>query len=75
MIPCIEYRGYPVGYLLLWANANTGGSRYIGTDGRQKYPNQMQPPVKVQNMYKIYRFYGKMLLINYEVVPNIDKNE
>lgn len=33
------YRGYPVGYLLLWANANTEGSRYIGTDGRQKYPN------------------------------------
>lgn len=33
------YRGYPVGYLLLWANAHTEGSRYIGTDGRQKYPN------------------------------------
>ena len=33
------YRGYPVGYLLLWQNANTEGARTIGTDGKQKYPS------------------------------------
>jgi hypothetical protein len=33
------YRGYPVGYLLLWQNANTDGAKTIGTDGKQKYPS------------------------------------
>jgi hypothetical protein len=33
------YRGFPVGYLLLWANGNTDDSRQIGSDGKQKNPN------------------------------------
>jgi hypothetical protein len=33
------YRGYPVGYLLLWQNANIDGSKGIGVDGKQKYPS------------------------------------
>ncbi|HWQ26641.1 MAG TPA: DUF262 domain-containing protein [Chlorobaculum sp.] len=33
------YRGYPVGYLLLWQNANTEGAKGIGVDGKQKYPS------------------------------------
>jgi hypothetical protein len=33
------YRGYPVGYLLLWQNANTDGAKTIGTEGKQKYPS------------------------------------
>lgn len=30
------YRGYPVGYLLLWQNAFDDGTRSIGTDGKQR---------------------------------------
>ncbi|HEU5124986.1 MAG TPA: DUF262 domain-containing protein [Verrucomicrobiae bacterium] len=33
------YRGYPVGYLLLWQNANAEGSKGIGVDGKQKHPS------------------------------------
>ena len=33
------YRGYPVGYLLLWANANTDAPKQIGTTSKQKIPN------------------------------------
>jgi len=32
------YRGYPVGYLLFWENANAGDSEAIGTDRKQKVP-------------------------------------
>lgn len=33
------YRGYPVGYLLLWQSANVAGSKTIGVDGKQKHPS------------------------------------
>lgn len=33
------YKGYPVGYLLFWANANTEGNKSIGTLEKQKHPN------------------------------------
>ncbi|OIN90183.1 hypothetical protein AUJ42_03590 [Candidatus Collierbacteria bacterium CG1_02_44_10] len=33
------YRGYPVGYLLLWQNAFDQESRQIGADSKQKSPN------------------------------------
>lgn len=32
------YRGYPVGYLLFWENANTEDGKAIGTDRKQKVP-------------------------------------
>ena len=32
------YKGYPVGYLLLWQNALADASRTIGTDSKQKPP-------------------------------------
>ena len=32
------YRGYPVGYMLLWQNAYEEDSKAIGTDGKQKPP-------------------------------------
>ena len=32
------YKGYPVGYLLLWQNGLTDDSRTIGTDSKQKPP-------------------------------------
>jgi uncharacterized protein with ParB-like and HNH nuclease domain len=33
------YRGYPVGYLLLWENANVEDSRTIGAGDKQKVPS------------------------------------
>jgi len=33
------YKGYPVGYLLFWANVNTEGVKSIGTVKKQKHPN------------------------------------
>lgn len=33
------YRGYPVGYLLLWQNALVDGARAIGADSKQKPPH------------------------------------
>ena len=35
------YRGYPVGYLLFWANPQTSGHRTIGTDAKQLPPAQV----------------------------------
>lgn len=32
------YRGYPVGYLLLWSNDEPTKTRAIGTDGKQRVP-------------------------------------
>ncbi|MGQ0669708.1 MAG: DUF262 domain-containing protein [Actinomycetota bacterium] len=32
------YRGFPVGYLLFWANGLPGEYRQIGADGKQKAP-------------------------------------
>ena len=34
------YRGFPVGYLLFWDNAN-GGARTIGTEGKHHAPNRL----------------------------------
>ncbi len=33
------YRGFPVGYLLLWQNASADGSKTIGVGGKQKHPS------------------------------------
>lgn len=33
------YRGFPVGYLLLWQSANQQGAKTIGIDGKQKHPD------------------------------------
>lgn len=32
------YKGFPVGYLLFWVNAQGNGARQIGTGGKQKVP-------------------------------------
>ena len=32
------YRGFPVGYLLFWANGATDGHRQIGKDNKPKIP-------------------------------------
>ena len=33
------YKGYPIGYLLFWANANENGTKSIGTGEKQKFPS------------------------------------
>lgn len=35
------YKGYPVGYLLFWDNANIEGIKQIGTDNKQKHPSSL----------------------------------
>ena len=35
------YRGYPVGYLLFWANGSIDGHRAIGSDTKQVIPSQV----------------------------------
>jgi hypothetical protein len=35
------YRGYPVGYLLLWENSDVEDSRTIGVGQKQKVPHNM----------------------------------
>jgi uncharacterized protein with ParB-like and HNH nuclease domain len=32
------YKGFPVGYLLFWANVMANGYRQIGADSKQKIP-------------------------------------
>ena len=32
------YRGFPIGYLLFWANGLPGAHRQIGTDAKQQVP-------------------------------------
>jgi hypothetical protein len=33
------YKGFPVGFLLFWANGASNGHKQIGTDAKQKVPN------------------------------------
>lgn len=35
------YKGYPVGYLLFWANGFDDTARTIGADSKQKHPSQL----------------------------------
>jgi len=35
------YRGYPIGYFLFWENAAADGARAIGSEGKQKVPQQL----------------------------------
>ena len=35
------YKGYPVGYLMLWEHGADEGSRNIGTDSKQEVPSRM----------------------------------
>jgi hypothetical protein len=35
------YRGFPVGYFLFWENGIEGGTKSIGTDGKQKIPQML----------------------------------
>lgn len=56
------YRGYPVGYLLLWQNANTEGAKTIGTDGKQKYPSLLivDGQQRLTSLYAVVK--GKSIL-------------
>ena len=56
------YRGFPVGYLLFWANGAVDGARQIGTDGKQKAPNLLivDGQQRLTSLYSVLR--GKRVL-------------
>lgn len=56
------YRGFPVGYLLFWANGAVDGARQIGTDGKQKAPNLLivDGQQRLTSLYSVLR--GKQVL-------------
>ena len=55
------YRGYPVGYLLFWDNAN-GGARTIGTDGKAHAPNRLivDGQQRLTSLYAVLK--GKLIV-------------
>ena len=56
------YRGFPVGYLLFWANGAVDGARQIGTEGKQKAPNLLivDGQQRLTSLYSVLR--GKRVL-------------
>ena len=55
------YRGYPVGYLLFWDNAN-GGARTIGTSGKAHAPNRLivDGQQRLTSLYAVLK--GKLIV-------------
>lgn len=51
------YRGYPVGYLLLWANALAGASRVIGTGPKQSTASLLivDGQQRLTSLYAVYK--------------------
>ncbi len=56
------YRGFPVGYLLFWENAEANGARAIGTDGKQHTPHRLivDGQQRLTSLYAVFR--GKKVL-------------
>lgn len=56
------YRGFPVGYLLFWANGAVDGARQIGTEGKQKVPSLLivDGQQRLTALYSVLR--GKRVL-------------
>ncbi|MDR0659734.1 MAG: DUF262 domain-containing protein [Prevotellaceae bacterium] len=57
------YKGYPVGYLLLWASAGASdGSNVISTDGKQRHPNLLivDGQQRLTSLYAVMR--GKKII-------------
>lgn len=65
------YKGFPVGYLLFWANGSGGnGARQIGTDVKQKIPRLLivDGQQRLTSLYAVLK--GKSVLTeNYETQP------
>ncbi len=59
------YRGYPIGYLLLWENGYPGEHRTIGADQKQKVPRLLI----VDGQQRLTSLYAVI-----KAVPVIDKN-
>jgi hypothetical protein len=52
------YRGFPVGYLLFWENADVKGARPIGTDGKQRQaPSRLivDGQQRLTSLYAVFR--------------------
>ncbi len=58
------YQGYPVGHLLLWANANAEGTKDIGADDKPKSPDQLilDGQQRLTSLYSVMR--GKEICDN-----------
>ena len=61
------YRGYPVGYLLLWQNGFTDDHRVIGTDSKQKIPSLLivDGQQRLTSLYAVVKAI-KVIRENYE---------
>lgn len=64
------YRGFPVGYLLFWANVGVEGTRHIGTDSKgHRVPSLLivDGQQRLTSLYSVFR--GKSVLSeNYEEI-------
>lgn len=52
------YRGFPVGYFLFWENASVGGTKHIGTDGKQHMtPSRLivDGQQRLTSLYAVFR--------------------
>jgi hypothetical protein len=51
------YQGYPVGHLLLWANANAEGTRDVGADDKPKAPDLLilDGQQRLTSLYSVMR--------------------
>src|SRR5438132_2809690 len=59
------YRGFPVGYLLFWENADVKGARQIGTDSKQRQaPSRLivDGQQRLTSLYAVFR--GRKVLDN-----------
>ena len=57
------YRGFPVGYFLFWENATPGGTKHIGTDGKQHTtPSRLivDGQQRLTSLYAVFR--GRKIL-------------
>jgi hypothetical protein len=51
------YRGFPIGYLLLWDNVATSGARQIGTEGKHHVPKLLivDGQQRLTSLYAVFR--------------------
>jgi hypothetical protein len=52
------YRGFPVGYFLFWENASSGGTKHIGTEGKQHTtPSRLivDGQQRLTSLYSVFR--------------------
>ena len=63
------YKGFPVGYLLFWANGDTDGHRTIGTNIKQKVP-QLLIVDGQQRLTSLYAVLKRMPIVRQDYTKN-----